>query len=180
MLLFQAHKSGYSTPYISSSMWSDISSLELVTCHSLHPFTIVAAKDEETTADLSPHWDTYWCANWSPFTPSPLCQPKMRRPQLTFLPLRYLLMCQLKSFMDRGPHSDREDDLDAMCNVTIQYRVGQVAQPEEMCTHGCKIWFLVLPDMLRYTPMTKRNQCCSSLIQFLVLCGPPLKMDTVK
>lgn len=41
--------------------------------------------------------------------------------------------------MDGGPHSDGEDDLDAMRKVTIKYRVGQVAQPEEMCTRG--FWF---------------------------------------
>lgn len=60
--------------------------------------------------------------------------------------------------MDRGPPSEGGDELNAMCNITIKYRVGQVAQTEEMCTRGCKIWFLVLPDMLRNTPMTKRNQ----------------------
>uniref|UniRef100_A0A8C7K1F7 Small nuclear ribonucleoprotein D3 polypeptide n=1 Tax=Oncorhynchus kisutch TaxID=8019 RepID=A0A8C7K1F7_ONCKI len=42
-----------------------------------------------------------------------------------------------------------------MANITVTHRDGRVAQLEQVYIRGSKIRFLILPDMLKNTPMLK-------------------------
>src|SRR5690606_35175841 len=43
-----------------------------------------------------------------------------------------------------------------MCNITVTYRDGRIAQLENVYIRGSKIRFLILPDMLKNAPMFKK------------------------
>ncbi|XP_033747981.1 small nuclear ribonucleoprotein Sm D3-like isoform X1 [Pecten maximus] len=59
----------------------------------------------------------------------------------------------------RGKLVEAEDNMNTqMCNITVTYRDGRVAQLENVFLRGSKIRFFILPDMLKNAPMFKRIQ----------------------
>uniref|UniRef100_A0A6G4ZX40 Small nuclear ribonucleoprotein Sm D3 n=1 Tax=Rhipicephalus microplus TaxID=6941 RepID=A0A6G4ZX40_RHIMP len=57
----------------------------------------------------------------------------------------------------RGKLVEAEDNMNCqMCNITVTYRDGRVAQLENVYIRGSKIRFMILPDMLKNAPMFKK------------------------
>lgn len=50
-----------------------------------------------------------------------------------------------------------EDNNCYMTKVAVTYRDGRVAHLENVFIRGCKIRFVILPDMLKNAPMLKRQ-----------------------
>uniref|UniRef100_A0A670Y7D9 Small nuclear ribonucleoprotein Sm D3 n=1 Tax=Pseudonaja textilis TaxID=8673 RepID=A0A670Y7D9_PSETE len=56
----------------------------------------------------------------------------------------------------RGKLIKAKDNMNCqMSNITVTYHDGCMAQLEQVYIHGSKIRFLILPDMLKNTPMLK-------------------------